>query len=270
MCYVAENHENLQHVLVFLTLTGVTSDAEVEAEVVGNATRGQETNHLVIQCGIDNSLPLALPAHTLSGKQEMKLQAGHYEIKLMTVPGSTSLLKEDTTPSFDATQLATANPTSFICASCSLPLVQSTKIGTYRDLPSEHWEELVEAWMCHTDQKLHEQVVQHGQRGFWPKPGQALVGGSYILFEESSVTRNNLHLAEQSRVCIHSTCPFIFSSSPRTTKKTGVGPTNGLQHLGSETLHYCFLKFLEALRWFWVLKGTVGLWMALRARGFIG
>jgi len=60
-------------------------------------------------------------------------------------------------------------------------------------LPSEHWEELVEAWMCHSDQKLHEHVVKHGKRGFWPKEGEALVGGSYILFEESVVHSNNLN-----------------------------------------------------------------------------
>ncbi|KAF8234968.1 hypothetical protein L208DRAFT_1393157 [Tricholoma matsutake] len=201
--YVAETHENLHHVLVFLTLTGATPGADVEAEVVllppDDATEGQGSSHLVIRNGSNTSLPLAIPAHTPPGKREVKAQSGHYEIKLMTVSKATSTAKEDPPPFLDATQLASANPTSFICASCSLPMVQSTKIEVYRDLPSEHWEELVEAWMCHTDQKLHDQVVKHGQRGFWPEPKQALVGGSYILFEESSITRNNLHLAEGPR-----------------------------------------------------------------------
>jgi ubiquitin-protein ligase E3 D len=201
--YVAENHENLQHVLVFLTLTGTTHAADVEAEVVPlSLDDTTEDQGLVMTSGPNTSLPLALPAHTLLGKQEVKTQSGHYEIKLMTVPISTSTTKEDPPPFLDATQLASASPTSFICASCSLPLVQSTKIEVYRDLPSEHWQELVEAWMCHSDQKLHEQVVKQGQRGFWPEPKQALVGGSYILFEESSVTRNNLHIAEEPRVRI--------------------------------------------------------------------
>jgi len=69
--------------------------------------------------------------------------------------------------------------------------VQSAKIESYRELPSEHWEELVDAWMCHADQSLHEQVVKHG-KGFWPEPKQALVGSSYLLFEESSVVVHNL------------------------------------------------------------------------------
>jgi hypothetical protein len=190
--------------LVFLTLTGATPGADVEAEVVPSpdeAAEDQGTNRLVIRSGPKTSLPLALPAHTLPGKLEIRPQRGHYEIKLLTIP-SASTPKEDPSPSLDATQLTSASLTSFICASCSLPLVQATKVGTYRDLPSEHWEELVEAWMCHADQKLHEQVVKRGQHGFWPEPGQALVGGSYILFEESSVTRHNLHLAKESKVCI--------------------------------------------------------------------
>jgi len=52
--------------------------------------------------------------------------------------------------------------------------------------------------MCHTDQSLHEQVARHG-RGFWPEAGQALVGGSYILFEESSIIRTNLSSADQAK-----------------------------------------------------------------------
>lgn len=211
MRYVAENHENLQHMLVFLTLTGATPGTEVEAEVLSSddATECQGTSHLIIRCGPNSSLPLALPARALPGKHEVKSQGGHYEIKLMTVCPTTSTAKEDPQPFLDATQLTSASPTSFICASCSLPLVQSTKIAMYKDLPSEHWEELVEAWMCHSDQKLHEQVVKQGQRGFWPELGQALVGGSYILFEESSVTRNNLHLAEEPRVRIILICPYL-------------------------------------------------------------
>jgi len=52
--------------------------------------------------------------------------------------------------------------------------------------------------MCHTDQNLHEQVARHS-RGFWPEAGQALVGGSYILFEESSIVANNLSSVDQPK-----------------------------------------------------------------------
>ncbi|KAF9530284.1 HECT-like ubiquitin-conjugating enzyme-binding-domain-containing protein [Crepidotus variabilis] len=116
-------------------------------------------------------------------------------------------------PLLDATQLLALKPTSFICASCSLPLIFSSKVDVYRDLPSEHWEELVEAWMCHADQKLSDQVKKFTgkgsvggsnsakapseRRGFWPEKGQALVGGSYVLFEESAMNRGNLFIGSE-------------------------------------------------------------------------
>jgi hypothetical protein len=101
---------------------------------------------------------------------------------------------------YDATALSKSMPTTFICSSCSLPLVQSTKVKEYKDLPSEHWQELVDAWMCHSDQKLHEEVMENAKRGFWPKEGEALVGGSYILFEDSDVAKAHIRQLEAREV----------------------------------------------------------------------
>lgn len=193
-------------------------------------------------------------------------QRGHWEVKLGTVSsthgvnglgrGAGEEGGDINSPLLDAGKLTSVKPTSFICASCSLPLVQipqqqqqqqgapsahsgsprsssttpsppplftsSTSSAssesssssasssyltaqpfTYRDLPSEHWEELVEAWMCHSDQKLHDQVVRHGKAGFWPAKGQAYVGGSYVLFEESVVVKQNLLGAgAEDKVCV--------------------------------------------------------------------
>lgn len=200
--YVAENHENLHHILVFFTITGVKPGAELQAEVLPLQS-SEQGDHFVLKCGSHTSLPLLLPVYTTPGKKEVRAQGTHYEIKLTTT-GSASPFSDingQPAPLLDATQLASINPTSFLCASCTLPLIQSSKVGTYRDLPSEHWEELVEAWMCHSDQKLHDQVTKHGKRGFWPSPGQALVGGSYILFEESAMNLNNIHMKEEPTVC---------------------------------------------------------------------
>ena len=51
--------------------------------------------------------------------------------------------------------------------------------------------------MCHSDQRLHEHVKKHSAQGFWPQEGEALVGGSYILFEESAVVRSNVWLVSE-------------------------------------------------------------------------
>ncbi|KAJ7461799.1 HECT-like ubiquitin-conjugating enzyme-binding-domain-containing protein [Mycena galericulata] len=199
--YVAEHHENLQHILVFLTIKGVAPGVDIEAEVLpagGDLDSNAGGDYLVVKSGSSASLPLCLPGRTTPGKKLVRQQSGHYEIKLSTLPTNASS-ETTSAPLLDATQLSTANPTSFICSSCSLPLVQTLKIQTYKDLPSDHWEELVDAWMCHTDQKLNEQVMKHGKGGFWPEAGQALVGGSYILFEEGSVVKNHICPAEATK-----------------------------------------------------------------------
>ncbi|KAJ7037956.1 HECT-like ubiquitin-conjugating enzyme-binding-domain-containing protein [Mycena alexandri] len=197
--YVAEHHENLQHILVFLTVKGATPGVDIVAEVLPSG--GDDSNaggdYLVVKSGPNTSLPLCLPGRTTPGKKQIKVQGTHYELKLTTLPTTSS--EASSAPLLDATQLTTANPSSFICASCSLPLVQSSKVQTYKDLPSDHWEELVDAWMCHTDQKLNERVMKHGKSGFWPELGQALVGGSYILFEEESMVKHHLSPADSTK-----------------------------------------------------------------------
>ncbi|KAJ7754562.1 HECT-like ubiquitin-conjugating enzyme-binding-domain-containing protein [Mycena metata] len=199
--YVAEHHENLQHILVFLTVSGATPGVDIVAEVLpsgGDSDSNAGGDYLVVKSGPNTSLPLCLPGRTTPGKKQIKVQGSHYELKLTTLPTTTSP-ETSSAPLLDATQLTTANPSSFICASCSLPLVQSSKVQTYKDLPSDHWEELVDAWMCHTDQKLNERVMKHGKSGFWPEAGQALVGGSYILFEEGSMVKHHLSSADSPK-----------------------------------------------------------------------
>ncbi|KAF8903330.1 HECT-like ubiquitin-conjugating enzyme-binding-domain-containing protein [Gymnopilus junonius] len=187
--YVAENHENLHHTLAFLTVTGVKPGTDLQAEVLppflDNPKEGGD--HLVVKAGPYSSLPLMLPAHVTPGPKEVRAQSKHYEVKLTNLPTTPSSDPNEpiSTPLLDASQLQSIHPTSFLCA-------HSSKVDSYRDLPSEHWEELVEAWMCHSDQKLHDQR-------FWPSTGEALVGGSYILFEESAMNLNNLHLTQETR-----------------------------------------------------------------------
>ncbi|KAF7325950.1 hypothetical protein MKEN_00445900 [Mycena kentingensis (nom. inval.)] len=203
VAYVAEHHENLQHILVFLTVQGATPGVDIEAEVLPAGGDGDSGgDYLVVKSGSNTSLPLVLPGRTTPGKKQIRVQGTHFEIKMSTLPSSSSASADaaSSAPLLDAMQLTTSSPSSFICASCSLPLVQSsTSVKTYQDLPSEHWEELVDAWMCHTDQKLNERVMKHGRGGFWPEEGQALVGGSYILFEERAMVRHHLCPSEATK-----------------------------------------------------------------------
>ncbi|KAI9509320.1 HECT-like ubiquitin-conjugating enzyme-binding-domain-containing protein [Russula earlei] len=195
--YVAEYHEGLRHILAFLNVSGVTPGVNLEASVAGipNNTSVVESA-LVLRSGSIDSPALALPARTEPGIQEVRVQGLHYEIKIPTVDPPSP--RAEPLPLLDAEQLRARAPTTFICASCSLPLVHGSRITRYDDLPSEHWAELVDAWMCHNDQALNAQVARHA-KGFWPQSGQALVGGSYILFDTSAAVTANLRPAEKHK-----------------------------------------------------------------------
>lgn len=205
--YVAEHHETLNHVLVFIGLDeGMQPGIELEADVqpsVGDPTIG---DRLILKYGLSISLPLCLPVSVTAGKASVQLQGTHYEIKLTAPPNGAADSRRDSFSNvseshlLDASEISKLNPSSFVCACCSLPLVQAPLQAdqsgfSYLDLPSEHWAELLEAWMCHSDQKLSERVARHSQ-GFWPNPGQAFIGGSYFLFDQSGVVKGNFRVVD--------------------------------------------------------------------------
>lgn len=85
-------------------------------------------------------------------------------------------------------ELRNALPTSFACAQCHATLVDSSSVNKYNALPSEHWAELLDAWMCHQDQTLSDDLIAKG-KGIKPRAGEGLVGSAYVVFE-SGITRN--------------------------------------------------------------------------------
>ena len=142
-----------------------------------------------------------LPAPVMVGPQDVKPNGDYYEVKLTVPPLATlppSLPEDPHHNLLDASQLRNMDPTSFACASCSLPVINCERIERYNDLPSAHWEELMDAWMCHADQKLTDQITRHREGGFRPEPGQAFVGGSYMLLDESGMVTDNLLPREES------------------------------------------------------------------------
>lgn len=196
--YVAEYHETLRHVLVFVTVSSIPVDTELQAEVLPTSSSGTEGDCLVIRSPWASSPPLGLPVRVPPGKKAVQICQGHYELKLgiANPQAARSSSPDEPTPLISAEQLLSSKPTSWSCISCSLPLVHSPKLIKYRDLPSEHWEELVDAWMCHADQTLHNHVSKHG-RGFWPEDSEALVGCGYILFQQSAIVSNNVSCTER-------------------------------------------------------------------------
>ncbi|KAH7098859.1 HECT-like ubiquitin-conjugating enzyme-binding-domain-containing protein [Auriculariales sp. MPI-PUGE-AT-0066] len=187
--YVAEYQETLKTLYAFLRVDGLVPGNDVEAKVIASGS-ANGIERLLLKCGTNWSRPLRLPVHVATGNQEVRVQSGHYEINLPVVVASRPAPLESKAL-LDTDQIVALAPTAFVCNSCSLPLVQNGKITRWNDLPSEHWAELLDAWMCHHDQKLTDQAAK-AAHGFWPVEGQALVGGSYILFDASAVVVTNV------------------------------------------------------------------------------
>ncbi|KAF9349444.1 E3 ubiquitin-protein ligase E3D [Mortierella sp. AD094] len=61
------------------------------------------------------------------------------------------------------------------------------------DLPSEHWQELVDCWMCHEEDFTE---LREGDLG--ARLGQALVGGSYILIHAANVELDAVAIEEDA------------------------------------------------------------------------
>jgi hypothetical protein len=197
---------------------------------------------LVIRIGSYRSTFLNLPAPVIAGRYPITIFPGRpsFDIKL-PVDRTSSLT--DCTPSpilLNAEQVRDIDPSSFVCTSCSLPVVrcrttradasktskscstpsptlehlpsqpssapasasssiEHSKIPTsYLDLPSEHWAELVDAWMCHPTQELNEAVAKHAE-GIWPQPNQVFLGVSYLLVHEGDVVTGNMTVESKVR-----------------------------------------------------------------------
>ena len=126
--YVAEYHETLHHVLVFLNVQGMTLGANPEAEVVPvSDASSEERSRLMLKCGTSTSPLLTLPAPVHPGVKEVSVVGQSYQIKLAVSSAPSSPLSDGPVALLDAEQLTAAAPTSFVCASCSLPLVQGAR-----------------------------------------------------------------------------------------------------------------------------------------------
>ncbi|GAA5858087.1 hypothetical protein JCM9279_002115 [Rhodotorula babjevae] len=134
---------------------------------------------------------LSLPCPVIPQKATVTSAGSSYEIKLVTAglssPTKSRADLEVHTP-LSTDELRATAPASFHCATCDAELVDASPIKRYNALPSEHWAELLDAWMCHQDQTLSDDLIAKG-KGIKPRRDEGLVGTSYILLPQA-VTSN--------------------------------------------------------------------------------
>lgn len=127
------------------------------------------------------------------------------------------------------------------------------------DLPSEHWQELVDCWMCHEEDFTE---LREGDLG--ARLGQALVGGTYLLIHSGNVDHGAVAIEEDARTIdvsfIYFTMysPFLFpAQKPRTNRRPVSRVTDFRCRYSSPTLihkkmenemkaqlSFCFLSLL--------------------------
>lgn len=126
---------------------------------------------------------LALPCRVIPQPAAVVNHGGYYECKLVTIEQSPTRPRHDleVVAPLSTNELRQAMPELFACATCDARLVDGTRVAKYNALPSEHWAELLDAWMCHQDQALNEDLIDKG-KGIKPRADEGMVGSSYVLF----------------------------------------------------------------------------------------
>ncbi|WFD29675.1 hypothetical protein MSPP1_000685 [Malassezia sp. CBS 17886] len=88
---------------------------------------------------------------------------------------------------------APAGFSALACAVCAACLAHVPTPPEFRALPSENWEELVDAWMCHADQKLNTSVTQ-GRDGVdpmrVPQPHEVWIGTLTLKISSALLLRD--------------------------------------------------------------------------------
>lgn len=163
------------------------------------------------------SSSLSLPSRVFPQSTTISAVSAHlHELRLSTVPPSPTHARPDleVLAPLSTAELRSALPAVFACGSCDAQLVDAREVTRYNALPSEHWAELLDAWMCHQDQTLNEDLVAKG-KGVKPRDGEALVGAAYVLFgTDATMGWTTPAGAEVSPACQVFSHPYHRTSGP--------------------------------------------------------
>lgn len=175
-----------------------------QAAEAWSATRIDNTA-LCLQTGSSSTsicirLPAAAAAVPSSDPDELHraidavFKVDHFELRLGTKEGQSSTRARtdlDIQVPYPAATFRKHRPDSLVCAAenCSgrAVLADLRNVDRYNDLPSEHWAELLDAWMCHHDQTLSDELIHKGNN-IWPKAGQGLLSTSAMLLNRKNAT----------------------------------------------------------------------------------
>lgn len=134
------------------------------------------------------TIKLAVPATRLvkqSKSMDLVFKHDHYELRLPTSEAAQpTRIRSDLEfiPPYSALDFRTHRPATLACVECAAQLADLSRVSKYNDLPSEHWAELLDAWMCHQDQSLSAELIAKGNN-IWPRPDQALFRSDGVILD---------------------------------------------------------------------------------------
>jgi len=186
LSYIAESQPRLGYVSVFLWTKSNDSPDSLSYQL--NSTN----DHLLIVTYHQTSYSFTLPCQALRGQQGVLMkQQDHWYFKLqMAQPILNSAIEEASAP-LGALTLQKIRPSSLSCNICLRKAAETESVTQYLPLPSQHWEELVDAWMCHADQEMNQGMIDtqkklHEHRDL--QRGHARVSDACIILHPSHLT----------------------------------------------------------------------------------
>lgn len=156
-----------------------------------------------------SSYLLPSPAMVTQDAQSAVRLQDHWQVKLQMAASIQRNAQEAPTP-LSARILQKDLPTGFACNVCLKLVAETSTITQYRSLPSQHWEELVDAWMCHPTQEINQGMIDTQKkldehRGL--QQDQVRVSDAGIIIHASHVATNAIVKEETSCVSTYSPSP---------------------------------------------------------------
>ncbi|KAK0537110.1 hypothetical protein OC835_001834 [Tilletia horrida] len=165
--FVAETQPGLRSMQVLLRVPDPSSPATTT--IMSNATYSVPANDTttlqILHTSTDNSrhnhtFRLPSPATAGHGIVTAEVDHGSIRLQLATRTGLNGHERVTDTLPLSHTFFSDIKSEGIFCDACGGVLATWSPAVTYRALPSDHWEELIESWMCHSDQRLHESIIK--------------------------------------------------------------------------------------------------------------
>lgn len=178
---------------------GMSLKDDLDLETTASPRLGDGPHEAIVRSRKDpsSSLHIPLPSAVNPGQvvpfihQDLQLEG-----KLSALPFSSSApvssLNTVVDHALSAADLRRLRPKAICCVGCDREVAELSPNTVYKDLPSEHWAEMMEVWMCHADPTFTARLGQQTRDGFWPTKETVLVGGSYVLVDGGHAKKHNL------------------------------------------------------------------------------